>query len=165
MRSFKHRAASQLASNSLELKSDCTSCHRTLLASQLCVRPCMSAETSVVSGAAIVVSNRKRFNTAPRARFRPDGTRRRTNNELAKRARRREAKAKAAPYVVPHRPLRRAGMNLAPIPRAVDGQQEQARAASGHQAVSRSKEPSPDSPLVQDNGLDPLSMPSLSTKA
>ena len=119
------------------------------------MRPCMSAETSVVSGAAIMVSNRKRFNTAPRARFRSDGMRRRTKNELAKRARRREAKAKA----VPRRPLRRAGMNLAPTPRAVDGQQEpdrnQDRTASGRHAVSRSKEPSPDSPLVQDNGSDP----------
>ena len=52
-------------------------------------RPCLRAAILLPSAAAMV-SNRKKYGTAPRARFRPDGTRRRTKNELAKRARRRK---------------------------------------------------------------------------
>ena len=89
------RAANELASNSQEPKLDCISCHQTLSASRQCVRPCVSAETSTISGEAIMVSNRKRFKhsapcqdsarwyAAPRQKWRsvPRG----------------EAKAKAAP--------------------------------------------------------------------
>ena len=80
--------------HSLSLSYPQQSCGSAL--QSLIARPCLRAAILLPSAAAMV-SNRKKYGTAPRARFRPDGTRRRTKNELAKRARRRAEQADQDP--------------------------------------------------------------------